>query len=394
MRLFALLSLILTLLLVHFFLSGAQEVPTLSCTLSVSAINPGENAELLIDLNRLDEVASLELSMGYNPNLIQIQDRIPEQSDTINLSLGDLLTGNADIISSVDSASGLIQLDINRSNGDLLAASSGNVALASIAGLPATGLAEFIFQEATLTTFNGTQLPLGRVQDCWVDVGNSGAPTPTATTFGNSPLATVTASPTSNSPLPTLTPTPTPTLPAQPTATPSFTFTPAPTFTPSFTETPTPTPVESQVDVAQSPLETATPTETPLAVPSDTPTPFPSDTPTSAPLDTDTPTPTETPLPLPSDTPVPTFTPTAANATPNATLTPALIIVTPFRPTPTPEPLEVIVPQPPSDIEFVVQPDAPEYLTQRPPFRLFGFMALAGAILLTALGLVIRRSDS
>ena len=131
------------------------------------------------------------------------------------------------------------------------------------------------------------------------------------------------------SPTPTNTPVATSTHPPAPTQ--------APTPAPTSTHTPTPAPVPTDTPTS-SPTATETPTPVPTATqpPTAAPTPVPRATDTPAPTATHTATATNTPVPTTTDTPVPTAT---ATQTPVPTGTP----------TPTPTPTNTPVPTPTVD---------------------------------------------
>ena len=207
---------------------------------------------------------------------------------------------------------------------------SGELARATMVGISA-GFANFAFGEVTFSDNNGQAMAVTK-QDCLVEVGETGAPTPTSTSL---PAATPTSTPTNtnvppstaepqaqsavNTPAPTTAPTIAPTNTAVPTATTvpqvaTATNTPLP-------PSPTPTGVEStssgQGATATS-LPTLEPTATATVLVISTPTPsqapldlanrqadaVPSPTAQATPVSTSLPTsfgdgsPTETPAPV------------------------------------------------------------------------------------------------
>ena len=162
------------------------------------------------------------------------------------------------------------------------------------------------------------------------------APTAPASAALKAPVSTPTNTPAAvvvaevvpvQSPTPTHTPVPTSTQSPPPTQAP----TPAPTSTHTPAPVPTPTPASSPT-ATETPGPVPTATQTPTAAP----TPVPRATDTPAPTATHTATATNTPVPTTTDTPVPTAT---ATQTPVPTGTP----------TPTPTPTNTPVPTPTVD---------------------------------------------
>ena len=325
--------------------------PRVGCQITPNKISTGDQALFTLFVDQTPPLTAYTLTLSYGPVpfAMPFADQDPGL-EGFNLTPGGAFPADAISHNVVDTVKGEIQLAVSTPISSSITGKFDILATGIIQGVSSI-VGTFRFTEVILRDHNGVVINRGSfaTEECFVEIGNSGSPTPVATaTYFLSPLLSATPttightsvaptvtptstpgtpSPLSTSVLPTPTYTPnntantaTPTFTPLPTATPTYTNTPEPT--PTDTETPTPTVVAITNPASQSPLETPTPlmqeipTESPVPTPTETETP--TETATETPVPTDTPTveavpPTETPIPVPTDTPTrePTATPTS-----------------------------------------------------------------------------------
>lgn len=374
--------------------------PRIGCRIEQPKITTGEQTTFTIFADQLPPLTGYNLTITFNdPFALNIQDQDVEQEGN-NLLPGQAFDVESITQNLVDQPGGKIQLAASQPISAPLTGHFDVLATTTIAGVSDTIIA-FHIAPATLNDQNGAlmQPSAYAIEDCFVEIGNSGSPTPipTATINTLSPLISPSPTPighTSVPPTPTFTPTETSTFtpaPTSPLPTPENTATPTFTWTPVPTDTPTDTPT-----VTETPTETPTPTEivfsTPAnqaaeaELPAETPTPTETDTPMPVELPTDTPTVTDTPTEVPTDTPEPEPTPTPLPEPPTATPTPVRLA------TPT------AIPQTDRQIDTTIQVarqgEAPPATRRPQPYRLLAVVALFGAFTLAlAFWQLSRRED-
>ena len=380
--------------------------PRVGCRIEPVKISTGEQATFTLFADQLPPLTAYSLTLSFNnPRALGFQDQdLTLEGSNLKpgpaFPAGSITRNNINI----ETDKGTIELAASQPVSSSLTGRFDTLATIGISGVTET-IVSFRFIQTSLHNQNGLLLGTNAyaVEECFVEIGNSGSPTPppTATLNTLSPLVSPTPFPpghTSVAPTPTSTATPTPTFTPGPTsplptpentATPTFTpspvFTPTSTDTPLPTETPTETPTPTQIVFStpvNQPGEIQAPIETPILVPTDT------ETPTPAPPEL--PTETETPVPLPTDTPVsadtPTDVPLSTQEPPTATSTPIV------RPTPTPiaqanRALD-------ETTEVISQAEPPNRESQPQPYRLFAVVALFGGLtLLLAFWQLRRRGD-
>lgn len=377
-------------------LYGQTPAPRVGCRVADRKIFIGGSTQFAIFADQLPPLTAYTLTLFYSPLFVQFSDQ------DLNLAEINLLPGSASPAAAitrnvVNPILGQIQLAATSPITSYMTGSNDLVATGIIQGV-GLGIARFEFSNTNLLNHNGAPINTGAYarENCWVEVGDSGTPTPQATaTYLLAPLLTATPTPpdftltprtpTSTptiSPLPTPSPLQTPTLTPLPTAanTAIPTSTPLPTLTPTDTATPLPTPTDT---------ETPTPTVVIITVPGsgeqggqsplETPIPFVEETPT------------ETPVPTPSETPTETFPPTETptvevvppTETPTPTSTPS---PTGLPPPPTPTPSATSIPQAEralgETVQVMGQSTPPTQIAQRQPYAFLAAAALFGGLAL------------
>lgn len=368
-------------------LYGQTPAPRVGCQVVSNKIFTGGNTDFTIFADQLPPLTAYTLTLFYSPLLVQFSDQNLGLDD-INLAPGPAFPEGAITHNVVDPILGQIQLAVSM---PVLSSIVGNrdvLAIGSLSGI-GSGVARFDFNNTYLLDHNGAVLNTSAYarENCWVEVGDSGTPTPEPTaTYYLSPLLTATPTPPGfTSIAPTVTPTPTQT----PTSTPGPTSplpTPGSTATPTWTPFPTATPTDTNTP-EPTPTDTDTPTPTVVIVttpgsgeqigqsPLETPTPVVEETPTDTPVPTPTPSETPTETPLPTDTPIVEVAPTD---TPTATDTP----IPTLEPTPTPTPPTQTARRLGDKIEVVAQATPPAQVAPLPPYRLLAVTAIFGGLAL------------
>ncbi|MBX3000922.1 MAG: hypothetical protein KF893_20535 [Caldilineaceae bacterium] len=247
MSAFLRLILLGSLLAVGLLLSPATQAQgtRLSCRIEPSPVAVNGQAVLTVELAGVQNLYGYELKMNYNPGLVQIQDGDAERGGTNLQLVSEFISPDFVVLNSAEN--GVISLVLTQLAPNPPRSGNGILARATLVGV-AAGFANFAFTDVILSDNNGQVIPVQR-QDCWVEIGTSGQPTPTHT-----------AVPTQ---VPTNTPAPTATWTAM-AQVPTATFTPVPptaTFTPL---PPTPTSVPAQGFTFSDEQDAITP-ETPTA---------------------------------------------------------------------------------------------------------------------------------
>jgi len=382
-------------------LYGQTPAPRVGCQVQPAQISTGGSANFTLFVDQLPPLTAYTLTLSYDPRAVQFQDQ-NQTLEGINLTPGTVFPAQSITRNVVDPVTGEIQITVSQPVSSSIAGNFDVLATGSILGVDQS-VVPFRFTATVLYDHNALVLDRATygVEECFVEIGNSGSPTPAATaTYYLSPLLTATPLPpgfTSVPPTVTPTPTETPTVtpgPTSPLPTPAVTatptFTPLPTATPTETDTPeptataTPTPTPTVVVISTPDAETGdgqSPLPTPTANAEETPAVSPSPTPTETetPLPTATPTATETPPEPPTGTPTPTPLPSETS-----TPTPAPPTATAIRP-PTPTTVAQVDRPVIESVEVIPQSDAPAPTGRRLPYRLLAVAALfAGLTLLLA----------
>lgn len=237
-----------------------QSTPRLSCRFQPASIPSGQQAALLVELADVQNIYGYELKMTYETGHLQALDG-DSGKDGVNLQLGSFLSPDFVLFNTAENGS--LHLALTQLAPATGKSGSGELARITFQGAN-DGFANFVFGEVTLSDANGQAITV-TTQDCLLEIGAAGQPTPTAT--------------------------------------------PVPTNTPTTAAVATHTPTS-----AQNSTNTQTLLNTQTAVAPATQTPIPA-TPVPQP-----PTPTWTPSPISSSTPPPTESPTPEGPTPTATV--------------------------------------------------------------------------
>lgn len=183
----------------------------------------GETVTVTIQLDQAVDVFGIEMSMTYDPAVIQIVDADPG-TDGIQVTLGDCPTPDFIIQNTASNITGTLDYAVTQLS--FPGCTGGAVALVAFQGI-ANGVSPFTFASSLIADTNGISIT-HTTQSALISVGPT--PTPTETPFPTNtftPTPTLTGSPTStNTPTPTDTNTPTPTNTGTPSPTPSQTDTP------------------------------------------------------------------------------------------------------------------------------------------------------------------------
>lgn len=225
----------------------------LTCRITPSPLALNGEAALILEIADIQNLYGYELVMTYDAIRVQYQDA-DAAKEGVNLQVVNTFI-SPDFVVLNKAENGKIDLALTQLAPNIPRSGGGELARATIVGTGA-GFANFTFGEFVFSDNNGNAIPVTK-QDCLVEIGEAGEPTPTFT---------ATTAPTTtpvNTNLPTQTPVPVPQQPQAPTATPQpATATPIPTqpqvtpevttATPAPTETPTEIPTATEVVVAFS----------------------------------------------------------------------------------------------------------------------------------------------
>lgn len=377
--------------------------PRVGCQITPNKIIRGTGATFKIFADQLPPLTAYSLTLSFAPlRTLGFTDQNDDVLDGFSLKPGPAFSPESITNNLVDKETGVITLAASQSISSTLTGAFDTLGTIEIVAESDTDtIVTFLFTQTSLTDHNGVLLGTNAyaVENCFVEIGDSGSPTPIPTATLNTllPLISPTLTPVgfisldpTPTPTPTETPTPTPG-PTSPLPTPTDTETPIFTPTPVFTETPTDTPTPTE-----------TPTETPTATdivfstpvnqaaeaqpPTETPLPVETETPIPVELPTDTPTITDTPTEVPTDTPEPEPTPTPLPEPPTATPTPVRLA--------TPTTIAQTDRQIDTTIQVARQSEAPPAIRRPQPYRLLAVVALFGAFTLAlAFWQLGRRED-
>lgn len=236
-------AVVLGILLSMPMFAAAQQTNTrISCRFEPPLIQASQTATLIIEVSDVLNLYGYELKMTYDPARIQFNDA-DTSKEAINLQLGAFISPDFILFNKADS--GTVHLALTQLAPVESKSGSGELVRSTLQGT-GEGFANFAFGDFTLSDHNGRAID-ATVQDCLLEIGVAGGPTPTQTV----------------TPVPSATPTGT-TMPAA-----TATHTPVP---PAFTNTPWPTPT----DVPSSPTLSPQATDTPSTISTSTPTATPS----------------------------------------------------------------------------------------------------------------------
>ncbi|MFZ1756176.1 MAG: hypothetical protein WAU10_20675 [Caldilineaceae bacterium] len=297
---------------------GQQSTARLSCRFEPASIPAGQSAQMVIEFADVQNLYGYELKMNYDAGKVQVQDG-DAGKDGVNLQLGTFLS--PDFVLFNTAGNGVFQVALTQLAPATPKSGSGELAR-GVVKATAEGFANFAFGDVTLSDANGKAIGVTK-QDCLLEIGAAGQPTPTATQVPtNTPTAAAAATQTpvpTNTAVAQATQTPVPSTPVPQPQTPTWTPSSTPTATPLPTESPTPT---ATVLIFSTPTPGTDSVEEANAAQAQ-PTPQPSDiTPT---VDSP-PTPTTVVEPLVSESVTPTPEPQENVPTSTAEATPALAV--------------------------------------------------------------------
>ncbi|MEZ4866808.1 MAG: cohesin domain-containing protein [Caldilineaceae bacterium] len=224
--------------------SAQSATPLLSCRLNATTAPVGAQLELVLEIAQVQDFYGYELTLKYDPNLVEILDGDPNR-DQVNAQLGDFVSQDFLQLNEINQPGELL---LNLMQINPTPARSGQGMLARVFLKTSNlGTVNFALTDVFLYDVNGEEMA-HQVQNCTLTVQNGASAVPTAT-------PTPTQSPTpSESPTATSTPTWTATpLPSVDTATPfpTFTITPLPA---TDTTTPIPTLTATAPPVSDTPI--------------------------------------------------------------------------------------------------------------------------------------------
>jgi hypothetical protein len=257
LRLFGFIVALLLLLPTLSVLAQGSNSPELSIFPEDLEINPGEDAEISIKISGADEINAFDISMNYDPDVIEILDS-DDQTDGTQIGIGSFLEPDFVLINKVDPAAGTIRVVMTQINPSQPQSGDGTILVITFTatnpdqetvfeisnGILAKGTGEEIDTEPTSGTIrvagSGTVYP--------THTPTTPAPTATQTspndptnTSSQAPTRTQTSAGQNTGVLPSRTPTrtPFPTAGASNTPLPTNTFTSNSGQTSEATETPT-----------------------------------------------------------------------------------------------------------------------------------------------------------
>jgi len=217
----------------------------LTCRIEPAPLALNGQATLILEIANIQNLFGYELKMTYDASRVQVQDGDAEKAG-INLQVAEMfLSPDFVVVNSAENGTITLALTQLAPNGPK--SGGGEVARATMTGIGA-GFANFAFGDVVFSDNNGLAIPVTK-EDCLVEIGEAGQPTPT------------------------------------------FTATPVPTATPANTDMPTQAATSS---VSQQQSQAATATPMPQAA---TSTPVPMQTSTGPAVTTATPRPAETSTP-------------------------------------------------------------------------------------------------
>ncbi|MBX3053575.1 MAG: hypothetical protein KF753_19010 [Caldilineaceae bacterium] len=217
-----------------------QSTARLTCRFEPASIPAGQSAQLVIEFADVQNLYGYELKMNYDAGKVQVQDG-DTTKEGINLQLGTFLSPDFVLFNTADNGS--VQLALTQLAPATAKSGSGELGRVAVQGI-GQGFANFAFGDVTLSDANGKAIGVTK-QDCLLEIGAAGQPTPTATQVPTNTPTTAATSTTAATATPTTvaaaTQTPVPPTPVPQPQTPTWTPTSTPTATPLPTESPTPT---------------------------------------------------------------------------------------------------------------------------------------------------------
>jgi len=186
-------------------LYGQVPAPRIGCRIEQPKITTGEQATLTIFADQLPPLTAYNLTITFNdPFALNIQDQDVEREGT-NLLPSQAFDAESITQNLVDQPGGKIQLAASQTTASSLSGHFDTLATTTIAGVSDTIVA-FHITQATLNDQNGAlmQPSAYALQDCFVEIGDSGSPTPipTATVNTLSPLISPTPTPVGHTSVP------------------------------------------------------------------------------------------------------------------------------------------------------------------------------------------------
>lgn len=279
-RIFAFCALIIASLGTPTPMRAQDASARLTCRIEPAPLALNGQATLILEIANIQNLFGYELKMTYDASRVQVQDGDAEKAGT-NLQVAGMFL-NPDFVVVNSAENGTITLALTQLGPDSRPKSGGGeVARATMTGIGA-GFANFAFGDVVFSDNNGLAIPVTK-EDCLVEIGEAGQPTPTFTatsvatatpTNTEVPTQQATVSVSQQSQAATATP-----MPQAPTSTPvpmqtsagpavtTATSLPAETPTPGVVTITTPTPDPqgqfSQTDATPMPSTEIVPTETP-----------------------------------------------------------------------------------------------------------------------------------
>ena len=171
--------------------------PRIGCKLEQRQVPTGSSTEFVIFADQLPPLTTFTLTLTYEPNALSFSDGDPE-SDGYNLRAGTAFTQSVMAVNQIDNPTrGQIRLAVTQPVSSTMDGDMDTLAAGTILALNQT-VAPFRFTETVLYDHNSRLINRAAygVEECFVEIGNSGSPTPTATpTTLLSPLLTPTPVP-------------------------------------------------------------------------------------------------------------------------------------------------------------------------------------------------------
>jgi hypothetical protein len=215
--------------------SIAQEQVTTVLRLEPEAqqLNVNDNATVQIWVDDVINLFGFDLTLEFNPTILQVQDADPGQ-DGVQIQPGNLLSADIVVRNLADNETGSISYIISQQAPSPAITGTGVLATINFTAV-AGGNSDLIFTMAELSDTNGQPIPADQQSGQIIVSQPGGSPTATGT-----PTLTLTPTetPMGETPTPTMTLTATATI----TASPAPTDTPTPTLTPAATQMPVPPP--------------------------------------------------------------------------------------------------------------------------------------------------------
>lgn len=164
--------------------SAAQATPMVSCRLSSASVGVGGPFELFLEVQNVQNFYGYELSLLYDPSLVELVDADPDR-EGVNAQLGDFLQPDFLVLNEIYEPGEFL---LNLTQVDPTLARSGNGLLAQIlvAGR-SEDMATFTLADVALYSASGDEIP-HQLQNCALQVGNVAPPTVTPTEATATPV--------------------------------------------------------------------------------------------------------------------------------------------------------------------------------------------------------------